>query len=230
MIASNQSLQFDLPPGNYFLWYEDVAEHCTALTPASFAVAAGQVNVIRSEITCAAPASFVATVHAAGADLQEDFAISVDNHRYWLNRGVPQVIPAFAGVRTVRVDGLDYNCEVVGPSSHQLLLTPTAIPEIQYHVQCLALPVLQVNVTTTGASAPGSFRLGIDPDWDLAGGYLYSSAITPNGAITIRIYPGMHQVWLDQLPSQCSVTTPNPAQVMTALATATIVTFTVNCP
>ena len=86
-------------------------------------------------------------------------------------------------------------------------------------------------LVTTGPNAPSTFLVGVDKYYDYYYGwyYLYSGLIPPNGEVLIPVPQGLHTVTLDQVPANCTVTSPNNVLVNLTLGATTDVVFTVTC-
>jgi hypothetical protein len=102
------------------------------------------------------------------------------------------------------------------------------VTPVQFSVDCQPFAVLEVAVSTAGTNIPFGFMVGLDPDV-IEGGYDYATAITANGTVTTKLNMGEHAVWLDQVPTNCSIDGSNPRTVDAELGATISVTFVVTC-
>ena len=84
-----------------------------------------------------------------------------------------------------------------------------------------------MTVTTTGTNLDSGYLVGVDPDYYY--GYAYSISAPPNGVVTIRIPPGSHWVYLDDVALNCTVIGGNSVSVTLSLGATVDVAFAVTC-
>ena len=127
------------------------------------------------------------------------------------------------GGHAVQLNGVAANCAVTGDNPRTFVAPPGATVTVSLAVSC-ALPTLHVTTTTTGASiVPAGYSLCIDDGYY---GCSYAASIGVNGAVTIPVAPGVHDVVLEGVPANCSVNA-NPQTV--EAGTATEVPFVITC-
>jgi hypothetical protein len=228
LIPATTTLQLDLPPKSYSVGLNDVADNCTPRWTGRPTVTAGEVAVVRVDVTCRARASVQVTVTASGPDLQQEFRLAVDGwDAGWIRAGEPVTRSSIEGEHSIGLGAIQANCRVVGPNPQPVILVAGAVTPVNFAVECEPYPVVHASVTTAGSNIPASFLVGVDPDWWY--GYQYSTAISPNGSVTFRAGPGPHEIWLDQLPGNCTVDGANPIVVSTPLGSTTEIAFAVIC-
>lgn len=127
------------------------------------------------------------------------------------------------GSHSIQMTGVAANCSVAGDNPRAILAPPGATVSVPFTVGC-SLPTLHITTTTTGSSPePTAYSLCLDAgDW----GCSSTATIGVNGAVTIPVAPGAHEVELDGVPANCSVNA-NPQTV--EAGTATEVPFVITC-
>jgi hypothetical protein len=103
-----------------------------------------------------------------------------------------------------------------------------AVTDVAFPVSCTPNPTLQVTVTTTGASIPAQYFVGVD-FYYFYDYYLFGLTVPANGTASIRLPPGGHDVNLAGVPANCTVTSANPLSVTMSLGATASVAFTVVC-
>jgi hypothetical protein len=127
------------------------------------------------------------------------------------------------GGHSLQLNGVAANCAVAGDNPRTFVTPPGATVSVSLAVAC-SLPTLHVTTTTTGSSlVPTAYGLCIDSgDW----GCSSIATIGVNGAVTIPVAPGAHEVELEGVAANCSVNA-NPQTV--EAGTATEVPFVITC-
>jgi hypothetical protein len=141
---------------------------------------------------------------------------------------VPTTVSALEGVRTIGLQGIQENCRATSPNPVTVSLVPGVRTPVQFAVDCQPWPMVTVAVNTSGTNVPAGYLVGLDPDWDF--GYAFSTPVTANGTVTVRLSLGEHVVWLDQVPANCTVTGNNPITLTSpGLGMTSDVVFAVAC-
>ena len=193
-----------------------------------FNVTSQHVTSVPLAYTCAPSGTVVVGVQASGVDVQTNFAFVVDGTSTFAiaTAGTVSIVLPI-GTHSIALSQLAGNCTVAAPNPVSVTVSNGATTNVSFSVTCLANPILRVTVETTGSNAPAAFLVGVDPSYHY--GYLYTSSVPPNGAVSITLPSGGHIVALDQVPLNCSVTSPNNVSVTTPPAMTTDVAFTVSC-
>jgi len=228
VIPATTTLQLDLPAGSYGVDLNDVADNCTKRWTGNVTVTAGAVSTLRIDVTCAGRTSFAATVTATGSDLPEQYRLTVDGRDAgWLRPGETVTVSSWEGEHLIGLGWVQGICRVIGPNPMTVTLHAGVITPVDFAVACEPYAVVHVSTSTSGTNIPAGFVVGVDPDWWY--GYTYSTGITPNGSVSFRVYPGRHEVWLDQLPGNCTVDGSNPIVANVPGGSTTELAFAVTC-
>ena len=226
-VATNASIVFDsVGAGNHTVELLDVDANCTVTgaNPATATVAAGATTDLHVAVTCIAYGSLRMTVTTTGADIPAQFRVTLEPD-YLSNNVLPNgatsvTLPPGPHTATLIVP---QNCSVTSPNGVSVAVPPGIVTDIAFAVSCAANGTVRVTVTTTGANAPGSYLVEVDP-----GNSYISFGISPNGTASHALPPGPHAVELF-VPGGCEVTSANGVPVAVVSGATVDVAFTVVC-
>jgi hypothetical protein len=227
-VPGNGTVPVALPAGSYTYSVADVAPGCSGTLGGTFIVANQQVTSVALTFACAPTGTLVAGVQASGVDIGTYYAVAIDaSSWHGVAPGGSVSVPLSAGLHSVALSGVGSNCTVTSANPLSVMITSGATTNVNFSVTCVANPVLRVTVTTTGTGIPANFVVGVDYDYYY--GYVYSTAIPSNGTASFSLPSGNHLVSLNQVPLNCSVTSPNNLSVDVPPGSTTNVAFTVVC-
>jgi hypothetical protein len=226
-VPANGVVYADLPAGYYEFQVSGIASNCTGNNYGYFNITPGHLTTVGVAFQCATYGSVLVGLQASGVDIPSNFSVFVDGtSRGYVGPGGAVSIPLQVGTHSVYLNGAG-NCTVAGPNPLSVTVDSAAATHVDFTATCVANPTLQVSVTTTGPNAPGSYLVGVDPDYYY--GYSYTFAVPSTGTASIRLLPASHIVTLDNVPLNCTVTSPNNVTVTMTLGMTTNLAFTVTC-
>jgi tricorn protease-like protein len=127
------------------------------------------------------------------------------------------------GMHEVSLTDIPANCTTGGDDAMGVVIEAGGQTPLAITVMCDALVgSIEINVTTTGADIPDTYRAVVD------GGS--AQRIDANGTARFTGLPvGTHLVELTEVPANCRVTGQNPASVTVEAGNTSPVTMTVEC-
>lgn len=232
-VSSNGTIEIELPADSYYYYFWDVAENCSGgPMSGTFSVLSGQVTTVPVNLTCVAAGTVVVSAPTTGVDVDASYWVSVDGiYKSGLTSGSSVSLTLLAGTRVIGLEDIAPNCTVSGSNPTSVNVVAGAITYVNFPVSCAANPVLRATVTTTGPNAPATYLVGVDLYYDYYYGwyYQYSAAVPSTGEVQISLPQGPHTVVLDQVPANCTVTSPNNVPVSVTFGATTDVAFAVTC-
>jgi hypothetical protein len=227
-VPANGTVSLDLPVDDYTYSVSDVATNCSGPGSGAFTVTRQHVTTVAMAFTCLPSGTVDVSVQATGADIQGTYAVYVD-------RGNPASVAAgghvplevVTGTHSIWLPNIEANCSVAAPNPVSVTVTANATVNVSFAVTCVAKATLRVTATTIGANAPANFLVGVDPDYYY--GYQITAPIPSNGTVSIKLQAGSHVVTLDDVPTNCSVTSANNVTVNLSNGSTTDLAFTVSC-
>ncbi len=232
-VSSNGTVEIELPADSYYYYFGDVAENCSGgPMSGTFSVLSGQITTVSVNLACVAAGTVVVSAPTSGVDVDASYWVSVDgSYKSGLTSGSGVSLTLLAGTRSIGLEDIAPNCTVSGSNPTSVNVVAGAITYVNFPVSCAANPVLRATVTTTGPNPPATYLVGVDLYHDYYYGwyYLYTAAIPSTGEVQISLPPGPHTVVLDQVPANCTVTSPNNVPVSLTFGATTDVAFAVTC-
>ena len=222
-----------LTPGSHAVGLSGIAANCQVQgdNPQTATVTAGASTTVTFAITCTAPPPSSGTLRITTSTTGPDpdgngYAFAVDG-------GTSQPIAVSttatlanvaAGAHTVRLSGVASNCSVQGTNPRSVTVSGGATADVTFAVTCSASTgSLEITTTTTGGA----------PDQD---GYTVAvdnaSPLPIAGTATLPVpgvSPGVHQITLGGLATNCRVDGDNPRSVTVVPGATNTVAFNVNC-
>ena len=129
------------------------------------------------------------------------------------------------GAHAVLLTGVATTCAVTGDNPRQVRVAIGDTVTVPYSVTCAPMS-LHVTTTTTGVPAdPDGYSVCVDTGFYYS--CYYAAAIAVNGEATIPVGPGAHEVLLDGVAPNCTVSGANPRTVM--VSGRTDVPFAITC-
>jgi len=179
-------------------------------------------------VVCTAAGTVRVSAPTTGTDLPSGYSVFIDGS---FGGDVPIAsnisIRTTAGAHEVSLAYLATNCVTTGANHVAVNVPAGGVVDVQIPVSCAQNPELRVTVRTTGPNAPPIFGVGVD--YSDSYGYSQFGFIVPsNGAASIRIPPGNHDVSLN-IPANCTASPANPVIAVLKLGSTTDVAFTVVC-
>lgn len=183
-IASNDTLDVDVPPGRYLALLTGIADNCRLAVPDTVEVFAGQVVPVALPVGCTpALTDLRVAVQTTGEDLDPSgYVVTVDSQ---LTLPVPSNgvvdIRAPNGVRSIGLGDRGSNCTITGGPGGGVSLPRGQVTEVQFAVQCVRTQKIAftynggtytINLDSTGWSRIGP---GIFPRWSPDGRQLLST-------------------------------------------------------
>jgi hypothetical protein len=222
-VPADTTIHLEVPAGYYETYLDDVARNCTVAYAGDGRVIAYQVTAVEITVTCRTVAEFEVTVTGSGSDVPDAVGLSI---AYCCGMQVPVGTPfrvaVAEGSQDLTLVNLPQNCQTTSPNPVTVSLVPGVLTPVAFTLSCEAFPRVVVTVNSAGTNIPSFYGLWVDS-------YTNWNSIASNGALTLRVAPGAHHIWLDAVPSNCSVTTPNPIFVSGALGQVIDAAFTVVC-
>jgi hypothetical protein len=130
-----------------------------------------------------------------------------------------------AGSRSVALAGLPTNCTVSGTNPQTVAVPSGGTATVSFAVTCAAPPPgnLTVTTTTTGSNLPTTgYTATVDGT--------QSQSIPTNGSVTFTgLAAGSHSVLLSGVPTNCTVSGPNPQTVTVPSGGTATTSFTLSC-
>jgi Tol biopolymer transport system component len=220
-----------LATGSHTVTLSGLASNCTVqgTNPRAVTVAAGATAEVAFEVACtAATGSLRITTTTTGDSPDPDgYTASVDG-------GASQPIEASGtltisglnpGSHQVKLGGLASNCTVSGNNPRSATVNAGGSVEISFEVTCPTPGTtgsIEITTATTGASLDDGYIFAVDNRT--------AQAIGPNNTVTVPdVSAGPHQVKLDGIAPNCTVTGENPLSVSVAAGMKSTVRFDISC-
>jgi hypothetical protein len=229
-LLPNGSLLLDLAEGSHSFYLFGLPLGCAVLgsNPVTVNLPAATVTDVIFSVNCTAPGTLFVSASTGGTDPDPYYNVEVDgNWVFWLNNGSIGNVRLTGGSHSVLLTDVDGNCTVTSPNPATVSVPSGGTASLVFTVSCNPYPVLRITVSTTGTNLPATYLVGVDDDY--YGYLLYSAIIGSNGVASLSVPPGNHTVSLDQVPLNCSVTSPNNIAVTVPMGTTTDVAFSVVC-
>lgn len=220
----------DLAPGNHVVEISDIDAQC-ALT----GTATRNVNVIADAesdvtyvITCAPLTGDIqVTVSTSGLELDPDgYTVLLDGGggQAVATNGSTTFVDVDTGGHSLTLTGIASNCSVTGVNPVFTTVVANTTADVDFAVSCAATTgTIDVDVTTTGPEPdPDGYTVTLD------GGS--GQAVGVNGSVSFTsVTPGLRDVGLTGLASNCVPSEPNPTTVSVTAGATSDVSFTVTC-
>jgi Tol biopolymer transport system component len=179
------------------------------------------------DVTTPTTGSIEVTTVTGGPEPDPDgYAISIDN-------GFPSALGANATTRRddvdagehhVQLSGIAANCSVQGANPRPVTVADGATVTVNFAVACTATSGnLTITTATTGSPTdPDGYTVAVDNE--------SAQPIGVSGALNlVALIPGVHQVTLGGLASNCRVEGGNPRPVTVTLGSVATVAFSITC-
>jgi hypothetical protein len=233
-IGVNATIVVDqLSDGPHSLGLNGLAANCVAAgeNPRTVTVRAGATATADFAVSCSASTGTIevlATATGSGSD-PDGFVVLLDGAdsgpiTSGLAADFSQIPP---GSHTVGLSGLAANCQVVGDNPRDVTVSAGQTAQVPFAVTCTtpgpSSGTLQISTTTGGTDQdPDGYSVRIDQ--------ASPQPIAVNATLTlINLSAAAHSVRLLGVAANCSVSSPNPAQVSVPDGGTTSVTFSVTC-
>jgi hypothetical protein len=235
-IEGNGSITIpDLAPGAHNIGVSGISANCQveADNPRSVTVTAGQTRTAAFTITCTPPPPSTGTLRVnvvtTGPDQDPSgYSIAIDDQASQAI-GVNQTVSVAelgAGVHTLQLSGLAFNCTLSGTNPRSVTVTAGGVADATFSVTCTAITgIIQVTATTTG-DVPDLDGYTVTVDGGTA------QAIPINGTVAFELVSaGQRIVELGGLAPNCHVLGGLSSREITVAAGGTAtVPFEVFCP
>jgi hypothetical protein len=228
-VPANGTVSLTLPVASYTYFVDDIAANCnTHDATGAFTVTNQHITTVGMAFACVPAGTLTIGVQASGVDIQPSYTAYTDGaYGYTVAAGGYVSLVLVAGPHSISLSHPDDNCTVAAPNPASVTVVANATVNVTFAVTCVAKPILRVTVATTGPNAPGLYLVGVDPDYYY--GYQVSAPIPSNGTVSIKLQAGGHVVTLDQVPGNCTVTSPNNVSINLPAGTTTDLAFAVTC-
>lgn len=231
-VTTNGSTTFTgIVPGSHSLELQNIAANCTVsgANPKNTTVSAGATATVSFTVTCASlTGSIRVSMSTTGAELDPNgYTVTVDgssSQSIDIN-GSRTFSGIVVGMHDVDVTGVATNCAVQGANPRTVTVNNNATTQVDIDVVCVATAgAIQVSVTTTGDDLDANgYTVSLDSGAQLG-------ALTINGSVTFNgVAPGGHSLMLQNVASNCTVTSANPATANVTAGNTANVSFSVAC-
>ena len=226
-IAVAETVSLTVDSGTRSVELTGVAANCVVAdeNPRDVTVTAGQTVATTFEIDCQ-PGAIAVTTWTTGTSPDADgYGVSIDGSSAGpIGTDETRSFGADEGTRSVELTDLAPNCTVSGNNPRNVDVTAGQAAPTTFDVDCPTIQgTVEVTTTTTGVVPdPNGYSLQI--------GGQAQGAIANNETRSIDVDPGVQDVLLSGIASNCSVAGANPVSV-DVLAGATVpVAFDIDCP
>jgi hypothetical protein len=223
-----------LSVGNHGVVLSSVAANCsvTGGNSRTASVTAGQTDTVAFSVSCTlippTTGTLTVTTSTTGSDLDPDgYTVTVDgtNSQAIGDNSNGVTFPGLsAASHTVELTGVASNCTVSGTNPRNVTVVAGSGGSTAFAVTCAAPPSgsLTVSTTTNGPNPPSGYTVTVD-----AGS---SQPVGATGSVTFsNLSVATHSVSLSPIPSNCTVSGPNPQTVSITANNTTPASFTINC-
>jgi len=214
---------------------------------ASCAVAGGstrQVSIVTGHIT---RDTAYATFHIAclggsveiaapttGEDQDSTYTVTVDGAELNNLSSIDSlVISLEIGDHSILLGDLAPNCTVQGPNPVTVTIGQGSRAAITFPVACIPnRATARISSPLTGGTLDTDVRAGVDQVcdyWYYYCTYLFEGTIPPDGNVLVEMTPGVHQFYLLDLASNCTVSGTNPRAVHLPVGDTVDVIFHITC-
>jgi hypothetical protein len=215
----------------------NVAPNCTIEGPNShsISIADDEVVPIGFAVACTAASGVIGVlVDADGVDLEGEYAATVDGARHPIQQGAPTYLSGIApGEHVVSLEA-PANCSVMTEPQPVTITAGGPVRDtvqVGFSVTCVSrVSTVRITATTTGViPAHGYAVWGCFPGF-YCDFYAYDlGVVEPNGTLVTQLYPGLWELWLEDFPSNCSVSEPVPPNFTIEYGDSLDVVFNVVC-
>ena len=223
-----------LSVGNHGVVLSSVASNCsvTGGNSRTASVTAGQTDSIAFSVTCTAipptTGDLTVTTNTSGSDLDPDgYTVTVDqaaSQSIATTSGSATFPGLPAGNHSVLLSGVASNCTVSGANPRTVNVVAGSGGSTAFAVTCAAPPMgsLTVTTATNGPNPPSGYTVTVDAS--------SSQPVGANNSVTFSsLSVGSHSVGLSPIPSNCTVSGPNPQTVSITANNTTPASFTISC-
>jgi hypothetical protein len=225
----------DLAPGAHNIGVSGISANCQVEgnNPRSLQITAGQTSTAAFSVRCTAPPPSTGTLRVNVATTGPDqdpsgYTLAIDDQAsqaVGVNTTV-NVAEVGAGVHTVQLSGLAFNCTLSGTNPRSITVTAGGVADASFSIACTAITgTVQITVTSTGdIPDPDGYTIMVD------GGP--AQAIAINGSVAFELVSaGQRNVEIGGLAANCHLLGgPNSREVTVAAGATATVAFEVRCP
>jgi hypothetical protein len=220
-LAANRDTVLRVVPGELTIRLAEALPNCTLTGTQTVAVTVTVSDTVDVgfAVACRAMPAVRVTVSATGRDIDPDLPAEVCSTSYYgpcfyQSTSSSDVI-TFPFLPPddyfVHLYGLAENCTYAGPSSYTVTVLGSTVT-VAFAVTCRAFGTVRVSTVTSGTNQDTAYRIVRQ-----SGCTNYTCAwqlITSSGSVEFRAAPGRQTFLLEDVASNCAVTTTNPASVM----------------
>jgi hypothetical protein len=245
----------NVPAGTHQVSLADVGPNCTIEGQASQSATVTVGTLVRDTaevafaVTCVLDSGTI-TVTTSTSGTDPDAAYELTLYRedcYYYYYCYPETVAtapiagngtasltARSGTYRLRLDGVDTHCGVAGGQNPSAELVVGVGAQLEYHfdVHC-GVPTVQVSVTTTGSAPDTEYQAQlwyIDYSWYYYDYLVDTGALAANGTVTLESgFAGSFYVTLQDVSTNCAVTSRTPETFYLDHGDTQPVTFTVAC-
>jgi hypothetical protein len=128
---------------------------------------------------------------------------------------------------TLAASSLRANCRVSGPEIIAVQVASGTTARISFSVDCV--PFGEIRVSVNAPTPRHAYRVTYPPGCSDYYGPCNSVGVSPGLPASIRVPAGIYALTLVDIPANCRVTEPNPANVTVTSGAATDLVFDVAC-
>lgn len=234
-VSVGSPLQLRLPASAYRFRLFDVAPNCTVTStiPADVTIVADSTSELTFAVRCLQLGFVEVLVPVTGSDVQDEFIVECfagDCPYGGLRAPGPLRLALAPGAYQISLPSrnLQANCSVLGADVIAVQVTSGATAQISFPVTCLPFGEIRV---TVNAPTPGHvYRVHYPEGCDNYYVLCNSLGVVSGSVASIRVPAGAYGLSLLDLPTNCRVTSANPANVTVTSGTATDLVFDIACP
>ena len=232
-VSTIQPLDISLPPSTYSFTLTDIAPNCrvTGANPSTVTVVADSMRELHFDVTCTELGGVEVSVPVTGSDVPQYVYVDCAGGLcapLAIQLPTPGVLRLMPGAYVIHVSpgSLPANCQAGGDVAVQV--TSGSTTQIALPVTCQPLGEIRVSVNAPFRD-DGYYYVQYPEGCDDYYVVCQRRRLLPVFPIIIREQAGSHTLRLVDVPSNCRVTSANPATVMVDYGVRSELAFDVVC-
>ena len=237
-VDASDDVELELRAGAYTLDLGEMAPNCFAgNNPRIVSVAFGAVTDITFTVVCSRTNGTIRFMTVTtGSDPDSDgYVVRIEDpcpyfycYYYWIEVPIATngtaTFQSLSGVRSVQLAGVAPNCVILGGDSRSVDVKGGDTTEVVFQIDCATLGRVRFSSVTTG------------PDFDtdgyhvrLTGPAFYDTPLSDGGAVTLNVFPGTYEAWVDGISTNCDLIGDSPRTVTVTSDVIVRVAFDISC-